>query len=81
MPSHFRLRVARVEDVLARQPAAERSFPHAAHALGRDHELLARRVAQRDGEHALGLALRVHVRGVEQVDARVERVAHDAWSR
>jgi hypothetical protein len=68
--------VDRVLDVLGGEPALVAIVTHRAVHLGRDHDLLARdlEVLQRAAEHALALALRVDVGGVEEVDAVLERL-------
>src|SRR5205085_6119546 len=48
------------------------------HALGGDHELLARQVPDGGAQSALGGAAHVDVGGVEQVDAELEGAMDDA---
>src|SRR5262249_39810494 len=68
------------QDVGSRQTHLVRSGAGAAADLGGDDHLLARprQRGQRAAEEALGLALRVHVGGVEEVHAGVERGADEA---
>ena len=58
-------------------PDVVRSATAAVAGLGCDQDVVASR-AQRLAEHRLAFSLGVDVGGVEQVDARVERDAHDA---
>jgi hypothetical protein len=63
-------------DRLAGEPFAVGAGPHGVAQLGGDHHVVAvREVLQRPAEDLLARALRVHVRGVEEVDARVQGVA------
>jgi hypothetical protein len=66
-----------LDDVLAREPAVVRALRHREEALGGDHHIAARDVSQRVAERLLARAVRVHVGGVEQVHAEVERAVHD----
>src|SRR5262245_45774420 len=62
------------QNVLARQPATVGSFSHWSPYLGRDDDLVSRReVTNRAAEHFLALAVRVHVRSIEEVNACFER--------
>ena len=64
------------EDLLARKPAAVRPIAHHAVQLGRDHGVFALGVSlQQAPQHALAVAVRVYIRGIEEVDARVQRLA------
>ena len=64
-----------VHDVAARQADGIRPLPGAAAHLGGDDHVFARdlQIAQRLAEHDLGLAFRIDVGGVDEVDAGVER--------
>jgi hypothetical protein len=52
------------------------SLAHAAVDLGREHDVVAP-VLQRLADDLLGLAARVHVGGVDEVDPRVEGAVDD----
>ncbi len=71
--------IDRLEDVLARQAALVRSRSHRVEQLGRNHHLLTLHAEAREGapENLLALALGVDVGGVEEIDAEIERLAHD----
>ena len=67
-------RVDRRHDVLARQPAIVGVVAHRIEHLGRDHDLVARgEVTQRAAEDLFADADGIHVGGVEEVDAELER--------
>ena len=64
----------RVEQVLARQPLVVRTVAHRVKDFGRDDHLVAPgEVLQRAAEDFLAGAARIHVGGVEEVDAAFER--------
>ena len=71
-----------VEDVAARRAAHVRAGAGFAEDLGGHHHLVARhlQVAQRLAGDLLGHATRVHVGGVDEVHARVQRLAHELLS-
>jgi hypothetical protein len=63
------------QDGLARQAGAIRIRTHRVTHLSRDHDLIpVREVLERTAENFLARPLRIHVRRVEEVDARVQRV-------
>ena len=65
-------------DRLAGQALAVRTGTHGVAQLGRDHDVVAvREVAQGSAEDLLARALRVDVRGVEEVDAGVQGVPNE----
>src|ERR1700674_3260813 len=67
-----------VEDVFARQPAVIRTLAHRKEDLGGDDHLVALgEVAERPPQHLLAGAARVHVGGVEEVHAHLERPADE----
>ena len=66
----------RRENVPAGEPRLDQRRAHAVADLGRDHDFLALR-PDRFAEHSLGLAARVHVRRVEEVDAAVDRARYE----
>ena len=49
--------------------------------LGRDHQLIARLILQRTAEHLLADAARIHVGGVEKIDAVLERARDERPAR
>jgi len=62
------------DDVLSAEPALVRRFSHREVDLGRQHDLIeARKVAQRTPGDLFARPERVHVRGIEEVDAGFER--------
>jgi hypothetical protein len=62
-------------DRLAGQPLPVRAGTHRVAQLGRDDDVVAvGEVLERAAEDLLAGPVRVHVRGVEEVDARLERV-------
>lgn len=67
------------EDVRAREPDLVRTRAHATADLRRDDHLLARTAERLQGgaRERLRFAFGVHVRGVDEVDARVERAPDD----
>ena len=65
-------RVDLLQHLLPRQPAV--GVRHRAEELRREHVGVARTVPQHLAEELLGLAARVHVRRVDEVDADVERL-------
>ena len=67
--------IDRRQDVVARQPDLVRARAHAPANLRGDDDLIARPAepSQRLSEQRLGLALGVHIRGVDEVDAGIER--------
>jgi hypothetical protein len=67
----------------ADDPSARRALPvgivaHRAVELGREDDVVAAPARERLGDDLLGLALPVHVGGVDEVDPRVERRVDDA---
>ena len=65
----------RVHDVLARQAALVRVVAHRVEDLGGDHHAVARTPKSFSArpEDLFADAERVHVRGIEEVDAQLER--------
>jgi len=70
-------RVRLVDDVLPREPAPVGSIAHLAVDLRRDDELVAVVGGDRLADDLLGFAAGVDVGGVEEVDARVQRLADE----
>ena len=70
--------VDRRHDVLARQPAVVRVVAHRVEQFRRDDDGVAvGEVADRAAENLLGDAARIHVGGVEEVDAALERALEE----
>ena len=75
--------IARVPDRERRQPRLVRPLPHLAVDLGGEHDLLPPTATLREPvaddrlRRSDALAAPVHVRGVEEVDAVLERPIHD----
>ena len=71
--------VNRGQDVLAREAAVVGRVGHRIEDLGGDDQLFAARLelTQQFAGQALALAQRVHVSGIEEVDARLDRALHD----
>src|ERR1051325_8065028 len=71
-----------VHDVLAGEAAAVRTLADLEEALRGDHRFLARgQLAQRAADDFFAHAARVHVRGVEEVDARLEGALEEGTRR
>ena len=70
-------RIDCVEYRLARQAAPVGALAHREENLGRDHHLVAARIVfERLTDDFLGGAVRVGVRGIEEVDAHLDRLAN-----
>ena len=70
------------EDGLPRQAHAVGPLVHPLVDLGRDHDLAAPRVVeQRPADDLLARSGRIHVGGVEEVDAEVERLLQERPAR
>ena len=71
-------RLARLHDMLAREPAHCLTFAHRPVRLGGDDNFVeVRHRAQRSSGHLLAHAEGVHVGGVEEVDAAIERLTEE----
>jgi hypothetical protein len=71
-------RVDRRQHVLARQPSIVRSWPHRVEHLGGDDDVVAAgEVPDGAAGDLLGDAERIHVGGVDEVDAELDRTLDD----
>src|SRR5581483_10714520 len=75
-PESPQRRLALADDPAARVAALVRVVAHRPVHLRRENDLVAA-PAKRLADDLLGLAARVHIRGVDEVDARVERALDD----
>ena len=77
-PEPTKGRLDTFDEVLARQSAVVWMFGHGEEGFGCQHDVMSRKFLKALAERSLGFAFCVDVRGVEKIDAEIERAVDEA---